>query len=272
MPEWVSVQARSSGSRTSSYTACVGYSLPSASLTITVLNTPPGRASTSMRSRGADTPAGPQKCARWSGSIMQRNTSSRGAANTRLKRSWLGGPPVLRPSPLTLPSRGLVWTLVSPSGTPRLRRRRALQVGEQRVELVEALAPEAPVGGDPVERAVERLGLEVARPELGVASPRDQAAALEDLEVLGDPRQRHGEGGGQVADRRVAPRQAAEDGAPGRVRQGGEGRIEPVVRGGGHPPYLTKELVSCQVNYGSGCSAPARRLPAALVRRVPARG
>ncbi len=100
MPEWVSVHASNSGSRTSSYTACVGYSLPSASLTITVSNTPPARASTVMRSRGADTPAGPQKCVRWSASIMQRKTSSRGASKTRLKRSWLGAPSSTPCSPM----------------------------------------------------------------------------------------------------------------------------------------------------------------------------
>ena len=77
MPECDSVHSSNSGGRTSSYTALVGYSLPSASLTITVSNTPPGRASTVMRSRGALTPAGPQKWARCSGSVMHANTSSR---------------------------------------------------------------------------------------------------------------------------------------------------------------------------------------------------
>ena len=83
MPECDSVHTSSSGGRTSSKTARVGYSLPSASLTITVSKRPPGRASSVMRSRGALTPVGPQKCARWSASVMQAKTSSRGASNVR---------------------------------------------------------------------------------------------------------------------------------------------------------------------------------------------
>src|ERR1700761_7077866 len=60
MPLYVSAQTSRSGSTTSTEVARVGYSLPSASLTMTVSNTPPGRGSTRMRSTGALVPAGPQ--------------------------------------------------------------------------------------------------------------------------------------------------------------------------------------------------------------------
>ncbi len=77
-----SVQTIRSGSVTSTKIDLVGYRLPSASLTITVSNTPPGRGSTLMVSSGVVTPAGPQKWVRCSGSIMHRKTSSLGASKT----------------------------------------------------------------------------------------------------------------------------------------------------------------------------------------------
>jgi len=124
-----------------------------------------GRASTVMRSRGALIPAGPQKWVRWSASVMQAKTSSRGASNVRLKCS----------------------SACSATGRPRSLLGR-LQIGQQGVELVEALVPQATVRRDPVQCAVERAGLQVAGPELGVAPPRNKAAALQHLEMLGDPR------------------------------------------------------------------------------------
>jgi hypothetical protein len=59
------------------------YVLPSASLTITVSNAPPGRRSTVIPSSGAEVPAGPQKQVRCSGWVMQSNSSSGGAWWTR---------------------------------------------------------------------------------------------------------------------------------------------------------------------------------------------
>ena len=44
--------------------------------------------------------------------------------------------------------------------------------------------------------------------------------------MLGDGGQRHGEGRGQRAERSLALHQPREDGAPRRVGEGGEGRIE----------------------------------------------
>ena len=54
------------------------------------------------------------------------------------------------------------------------------------LELVEPLGPDLAVALDPVDRAVEGLGLEPARPVLGVAAPGDEPGALEHLQVLRD--------------------------------------------------------------------------------------
>ena len=110
---------------------------------------------------------------------MQRKTSSRGASKTRLNRSSFGASACRRAHPR---SASLPLSVApSRAGAP-------LQVGQQRVELVEALVPQAPVRADPVQRAVERLDLEVAGPELGVA-PREirplRSSTLRCLEIPG---------------------------------------------------------------------------------------
>ena len=107
------------------------------------------------------------------------------------------------------------------------------------VELVETLLPDAPVLLYPAQGRVEHFTLQVARPELGAPGPRDQTAALEHLQVLGDPRKRHVEWRGQLVHRGVPPGQLGDDRPAGRIRQRGEGGIEPVL---GHchdrPPSL----------------------------------
>ncbi len=94
------------------------------------------------------------------------------------------------------------------------------------VELVEPLRPDPPVLLDPAHGRVECLALEVAGTELGTAGPGDEPAAFEHLEVLGDPREGHIEGRGQLVHRGVALRQAGHDRPAGRVRQGGEGGVK----------------------------------------------
>jgi len=71
------------------------------------------------------------------------------------------------------------------------------------------------------------LGFHPYRTALGVAAPRDQPGLLQHLQVLGDRRLAHGERRGQLADRGLAGGQPRQDGAPGRVGQGGEGGVEP---------------------------------------------
>ncbi len=58
-------------------------------------------------------------------------------------------------------------------------------------------------------------------------SAGQEPGAFEDVEMLRDGGERHAERPGDVGDGRVRPlRDAPEDGAAGRVREGGEGRVE----------------------------------------------
>src|SRR6516164_2377180 len=173
---------------------------------MTVSKTPPGRGSALIWASGALVPAGPQKCVRCSGSIRQRNTSSRGASKVRVK--------------LSSPSS---WSVMVISRWVRL-----LDVAQVLVELVEPLVPDPPALLDPAERLIERLGPQMAGPELGVAGAGDGPAALQHLQVLGDARQRHAERRRQFGHGRVAGRQPGHDGPPGWVGQRGERGVQRV--------------------------------------------
>ena len=101
------------------------------------------------------------------GSIMQRKTSSRGASKTRVKCSSSRSLTSMRSSRR---ARRLLRL-------PPARRHSGPAAGlphvpQVRVELVEALVPEAPVRRDPVQRAVERR-----RPRGGRAGTGRHAAA-----------------------------------------------------------------------------------------------
>ena len=104
-----------------------------------------------MLSSGVLIPTGPQKCVRCSGSIMQRNTSSRGASKMRTIVS----------SPVSVRvGHGRVLFLV-------VRRLVVgLEVAQVLLELVEPLGPDPTVALDPVDGAVEGARLEPARAEL----------------------------------------------------------------------------------------------------------
>src|SRR5258708_2476625 len=93
-------------------------------------------------------------------------------------------------------------------------------------ELVEASIPEASVVIEPGPRVLQGLGLEMARAPLGIAAVRDQARALQDLQVLGNGRQAHVVGRGQFADRRIPLRELCEQPAPGRVGKSEQGRAQ----------------------------------------------
>src|SRR4051794_14588434 len=145
---------------------------------MTVVKTPPGRASTVIWSSGALTPVGPQKWVRCSGAIRQLKTSSRGASKTRVM------------------CRTCSVMCLSVRGCP--------QGAEVVVELVEALGPQAPVRLDPVHGGIEGLPLQMAGAELRLPASRDQPRAFEHLQVLGDAREAQVERLGQLVDRRVA--------------------------------------------------------------------
>jgi hypothetical protein len=125
---------------------------------------------------------------------------------------------------------GLVAGLV---GWTSVGRGVALELGEVAVEAVEAAVPEDAIALDPVGDVLEGLGGEAAGAPLGVAAALDEVGALEDLEVLGDGGEGHGEGCCELGDGCFALDEAGEDGAPGGVGEGGEGGAEGVAVGCG---------------------------------------
>src|SRR5919201_3909909 len=79
-----------------------------------------------------------------------------------------------------------------------------LYVAEIGIQPFEALLPMPPVLADPVGDVAQRLGLEPARPPLGVPTLLDETRTLEHLEVLRDAGQAHIERGGQLGDCRLS--------------------------------------------------------------------
>src|SRR5262245_44500050 len=87
--------------------------------------------------------------------------------------------------------------------------------------LVEALLPEAPIDRQPVVDGLKAVWFELARPPLGLAAARNEACALEHLEMPRDRRQADLEGLGQLVHGGLAVCEARENGAS---RWGGQGR------------------------------------------------
>src|SRR6266851_8031372 len=101
-----------------------------------------------------------------------------------------------------------------------------LQVAQINIQTIEALLPEAAIILDPVGGVPERTRLEPARTPLRLAAARDQAGALQHLEMLGDRRKAHLEGFSQFSYRGLACGEASENRAPGGIGERGEGGIE----------------------------------------------
>src|SRR5271154_6055538 len=95
-------------------------------------------------------------------------------------------------------------------------------------EPIEARFPQAAVVLEPVIDSFEDAELDPAGPPLRLAPPCDQAGPLEHLEMLGDRGTAHLERLGELADRRLAGREARQDRAPRRVGEGREGRAETI--------------------------------------------
>src|SRR5688572_16041277 len=126
--------------------------------------TPPGR--TSISWVVVVKPRGPHQCVTWLGSVHVSNTSSRGASKSRVTTS----------------SR----SAVGPAGSllAAMLLSLSLQVVQVITQAVEALVPEAAVGLHPVRDVLESVRPQPAGPPLGRAAARDEARALEYLEVL----------------------------------------------------------------------------------------
>src|SRR6267378_6188471 len=91
---------------------------------------------------------------------------------------------------------------------------------------IQLLVPEPLVAQSPAGDLAQRRGtqFEVVLPPL--ASPLDQPSALQDLEMLRDRVQRHGEASGHVGDPGRPAGEPAHDRPPGRVGERGEGLVE----------------------------------------------
>src|SRR5258706_6355727 len=121
---------------------------------------PPGR--TSISHAMVVKPCGPHQRAASTGSTQASKTRRRGAAKTRVMTSS---------------------SLFAAMRFPLL-----LDLAQIVVEAIEAGVPELAVQPEPVDRALERPGFQAARPPLRGAAARDQAGALQHLQVLGDRR------------------------------------------------------------------------------------
>jgi hypothetical protein len=97
------------------------------------------------------------------------------------------------------------------------------------VEAPELAFPELPVLLEPLVDLPERRGDERARAALGVASARDEAGALEHLEVFGDRGLAQVERCHQLRDARLAGRELRQDRAARRMGQRREGEAETVA-------------------------------------------
>src|SRR5580704_1159291 len=124
----------------------------------------------------------------------------------------------------------------------------SLHLLEQSVEALEVPGPNTAVSLKPCGGLRERLGLKPARAALRVAAVRNEAGALEHLEVLGDGRLGHPEGLGQFQDRSFARSKARENGPASGVGKSGEGGIEAI----GWIHYITCRLCNHMVIYETG--------------------
>src|SRR5262249_2767740 len=105
----------------------------------------------------------------------------------------------------------------------------AFEVLDDAAERVQPGFPCLAVLVDPFRGGLQRRGLQPAGTPLGVTAPGDEAGPLENLQVLRDGLEAHGERLGQLADRRVTGGQARQDRPPGAIGERGEGGIELVL-------------------------------------------
>src|SRR5829696_439087 len=151
-------------------------------------------------------PFGPHHSFKRCGSVKAFHTKSRGASKTRL---------------MTNSCR------LFPSATSFLPGLNFLQIS---VEPIEALFPKPAVVLDPVRRVFQRARLQPRRAPLRFAAARNQAGALQYLQVL-----RHGGSADverlcQFGDGSFAQGEPCEDGAPRRVGEGRERRAKAIGR------------------------------------------
>src|SRR5580704_16753179 len=137
---------------------------------MTKRQTPPGR--NSKRDVVVVKPFGPHHCARCFASVHTENTRSRGASNSRMPMIERG----------SLCRSRLLFTAMSFNLGFRRFGLQHFQIG---VEAIETLLEEPAIAFEPIVDVFERLRLDAAGAELRFAAARDQAGALQHLEMLG---------------------------------------------------------------------------------------
>jgi hypothetical protein len=105
-----------------------------------------------------------------------------------------------------------------------------LILGEDVAEAIEAALPECASLGDPLLGGAQGSGSDGEGADTADFFGMDEAAGLQDLEVLDDRGERHGQGLGELADGRRAAGKAIDQGTPSGV---GEGLEEAIERLGG---------------------------------------
>src|SRR5438034_9139535 len=165
---------------------------------------PPGRRSSSQT--GFVNPCGPHHCATYFGSVHASNTSARGASMMRVRTSseGAGADEVVKAERrfAVLPLLRLSAAMFGLLG---------LKCAEVILQAIDALVPESAVLLHPSRDFAQRHRLESAGPPLRVATARDQAGALQHLQVLGNGGGRHFEGRGQLLGRRPAGGESREN-------------------------------------------------------------
>jgi hypothetical protein len=101
-----------------------------------------------------------------------------------------------------------------------------LQLIEERVEAEEVALPVSTEPLRPFRGVLERGRVEAAQVLAAADTPPDKPGALEHTDVLGRGREGHPERGRELAEILLTIGESAENGAPGRVRQGVEDAVE----------------------------------------------
>src|SRR5580704_8599504 len=166
--------------------------------------TPPGRGS--IRQNGSVTSRGPNHRAKCSASVQTLKRISRGASMTREKFTSVA-------SAVRMVSFAMLASFVG----------QRFYVG---LQAVEPLLPDHALAADPVLDGRERDRLQMTGAHTADLFGPDQPARFQNLKMLQDRRQRHGQRLGQLADGGGATAEPLHDGPPGRVRQGMKHTVE----------------------------------------------
>src|ERR1700722_17567721 len=196
---------------------------------------PPGRTSISRTVQG--NPSGPNHWQKEPPSVHGANPAWRVASRTRTRtisrsRAHVVGSVMvgvlLMASPMSV---GMRFGQMGAGGVHRAGGEGAPEVWFERVETV--LPRSSGVLG-PYGALDKRLRPQLAWPPLSISAATDQSRPLEDLQMTGDGRETDRERLGQLEHGCLTVGQPTHDGAPRRVRQGGEDGVEPIGGRHGH--------------------------------------